>query len=302
MIMLMRRDFLKQSSLLAIGFFIDSKGLLANPGLEQKIVVNLPAYELNLQDLQDGKVIRTSIFSCSIGRGAEGREPTPLGEGFVYEKRKVVIFRYNEDYPLLKKKKDDIIFWNNTFDENGKPIGQRLPYPELRGLGMKIKPINKNRYDPGKVIHSTLDDFTVGLPTSHGCVGIAKKDMLELYALVAPSVDDGDLDKLVKVKTVYDLVEIKEGQLLVHANVYNRTKDYVRELEMSLLRANRLDVEIGYERAKKEFTDANKEFNEAHKKILATLLKPYPHNYVPPELKKKLHRSYNLKDFVKPEI
>ena len=145
---LQRRDFLKEVGLLAAGIFLEPKELFASPeleqraeqGIEQRIIINLPAYELKLMNLADGEVTETHTFPVSIGRGAEGRAPTPISEGAVYDKRKRILFRYGEDFPQYNKKKGDIIYWNNTFDENGKPKSGWVPYREFRGLGMKPHP------------------------------------------------------------------------------------------------------------------------------------------------------------------
>ena len=305
-----RRFFLKEMGLLAAGIFLEPKELFASSGLEQRaeqgieqrIIINLPAYELKLMNLADGEVTETHTFHVSIGRGAEGRAPTPISEGAVYDKRKRILFRYGEDFPQYNKKKGDVIYWNNTFDEEGKPKSGWVPYREFRGLGMKLKPINMNYYDFGKVIHSSLDDFTIGLPTSHGCVGMTKKDMLSLYGLVAPHVDNGELKSPINIKTIYEILELKQGQFVIHANVYQRPKEYMDELNASLIREGRYDITLDDERVKKEFADAGKDFVEAQKQIIAKLLKGWPNNYIAPELKKRLHRTYNLNDFKKAEV
>jgi len=303
--MLGRRDFLKQLAMLATGFFLGCSNILSEQGadsnaLEQRVIINLPAYELILTNFRDEKAFENHTFAVSIGRGAEGRKQTPIGEGFIYDKRRIIILRYGDDFPQYNKKRGDLIFWNNTFDESGKPLGHRLDYGELRGLGMKIKPENFDYYDQSNVVHSTLDDFTVGIPASHGCAGVAKKDMLRLFDLVAPNVKDGKLKQPLKLKTVYELVESREDAFVIHANIYNKDMDYVEEFQAKALKTHS-SAWFDMDRVKKEFDDASKEFQEAHKQILAKLLKGWPDNYVSPELKQKLHRAYKLADLTMKE-
>jgi hypothetical protein len=307
--MLERRDFLKQSAMLATGFFLGRSSIFSEQdaesnaefnALEQRVIINLPAYELTLTNFQNEKAVEAHTFTVSIGRGAEGRKPTPAGEGFIYEKRKRIILRYGDNFPQYNKKRGDLISWNNTFDEAGKPFGRRLDYGELRGLGMKIKSENFNYYDMSNVMHSTLDDFTVGTPSSHGCVGVTKKDMLRLFGLVAPNVEDGKLKRPVNLKITYELVELKGDNLLIHGNVYNKNMDCVEELKAKMLMIHP-EAWLDMDKIKKEFDDASKEFQEAHKQILEKLLKGWPNNYISPELKQKLHRTYKLADLAMKE-
>jgi hypothetical protein len=303
--MVSRRDFLKQAGAFTAGFLLMPEDMLGqkNPEplqvLEQKIVINLPAYELILQDYEDGILREEHLFNVNIGRGAFGRKPTPIGDGFVFEKRKQVIFTYGQDYPAYNKKAGDIIYWTNTFDDNGKPIGYKMPYDLLRGLGMKIWIPGWNDYDYSNVIHSTTDEFTVGVPASHGCTSIAMKDMLRLFDLVAPQVKDGAISKPIPLKTIYEIVELKGEDAVLHANVYNRPRNHYDELYAKTLRT---DIFLDEGRVKKEFESADNDFKNAHKEILSTLLKSWPNNYLAPELKERLHRSYSLSDLTKPEI
>lgn len=303
--MLKRRDFLKQSAMSATGFFLGCNNVFSeqdagHEALEQRVIINLPAYELTLTNFQNEKAVETHTFTVSIGRGAEGRKPTPTGEGLIYEKRKRIFLRYGDNFPQYNKKRGDLISWNNTFDEAGKPFGHKLDYDELRGLGMKIKPENFNYYDLSNVVHSTLDDFTIGTPSSHGCIGLTKKDMLRLFGLVAPNVENGKLKHPVKLKTTYEIVELKGDNLFIHANVYDKNMDCVEEFKAKMLMTYP-EVWFDLDKIKKEFDDASKEFQETHKQILEKLLRGWPNNYISPELKQKLHRTYKLADLAMKE-
>ncbi len=133
-----RRDFVKES-ILFYSFLFNPNYLVGEDIPKQGIFVNLPSYSLSLINLLDNNFSDIYNFEVGIGKGERGRRQTPIGEGFVYEKREKVVFRYGEDYPLLNLKKGDIIKWTNTFDKTGKPIGYNMPYSNMRGLGMKIK-------------------------------------------------------------------------------------------------------------------------------------------------------------------
>jgi len=274
---------------------------------KQKVVINLPAYTLKVIEQKNNKT-KEYRFRIGIGRGdkeskledllkkynAEIRNATPTGKGFIYEKRKRIVFRYGKSYPNLGIKKGDIIKWNNTFDAYGNPIGYWIDYKKLRGLAMKIKR-EKDGYEMiDFVIHSNLDEFTCGLPSSHGCIRLSVKDMLKLYDIIAPEKKQGKIN--IPLNIIYDVLEIKKDKVIIHANVYNKKIDYFEEFIKEAKEKN-INKRFDYEKIKRYFSKAQKEFFKARKIILEKMLKPYPYNYVPEEWKAKLHKTYPLSEF-----
>ncbi len=287
-----RRDFLVLVSACALGLF-NPEDILPSE-LEQKIVLNLPSYNLNLIT-SDNQI---HSFPVAIGKGFDGRRETPTGEGFAYEKRERVIFRYGENYPQYKKKKGDIIKWTNTFDENEIPVGYPMPYFKMRGLGLKIKEQSSDLYSNRFVIHSTTDEFTLMTPSSSGCIRVGMNDMLKLYDLVEPKNKSGLLKKPVPIKTTYNLVEIKDKNLVIHANVYNKKINYLdklKKIESDLGCKNGL---FNYLKIEEEFQSMESSFKKTHEQILKKLLKPFPYNFVTNQFKEKLHKKYNISEFL----
>ena len=210
-----RRNFLQVSLLLASGFFLGKNDVFALQNkLEQKVKINLPNYLLTLMNFVDGNLEEIFSFPVGIGKGYGRRKQTPIGTGFIDEKRKTVVFRYGKDYPDFKINQGDIIRWTNTYDEGGKPTGYRMPYSQMRGLGMKIRTGSSNYYYNDFVIHSTTDEFTVGTPTSSGCIRVGMKDMLKLYDLASPEIKQGIIKKPIPIEISYDLVEINNERII----------------------------------------------------------------------------------------
>jgi len=290
--MITRRNFLQISSLLT--FNLSKKNnVFAQNKLEQKIKINLPGYSLTLMNFVDGNLEETFSFSVGIGKGYDGRKQTPIGTGFIDEKRKTVVFRYGENYPHLKINKGDVIRWTNTYDEKGNPIGYRMPYSEMRGLGMKIRTGSSNYYYDEFVIHSTTDEFTIGTPTSDGCLRVGMKDMLKLYDLISPEIKQGIIKKQIPIDISYDLVKLNNENIELHADIYNKNIDVVQELK------KKTTEDFDYNKIQEEFALANEQFIVAHKQILNILSKSHPHNFVPLDLREKLHKTYKISSFLR---
>lgn len=286
-----RREFVK--GILFSSFLFNPNYLVGEDIPKQRIFVNLPSYSLSLTNLLDNNFSDIYNFEVGIGKGERGRRQTPIGEGFVYEKREKVVFRYGENYPLLNLKKGDIIKWTNTFDKNGKPIGYNMPYSNMRGLGMKI-----NSYYTDFVIHSTTDEFTIGTPTSDGCIRISIDNMLKLYSLVAPNIHDGKLNEIVSVNLTYNLIDFRDNILEIHANVYNLNFDYAERIRGTLRAFNFDENSFDYKKFQELIIEDNKEFEKIHKQILDILSNSYPKNFISQDLKQKLHKKYSLEEFL----
>ena len=292
-----RRDFLKISSLLTFNFLLTRKNVFAPKNrLEQKVNVNLPSYSLTLMNFLGGDLKETFIFPVGIGKGYGEKRQTPIGTGFIYEKRKEITFRYEKERP--NRKKGDLINWTNTYDEHGKPKSYPMPYSQMRGLGMKIKTDSFN-YSTDFVIHSTTDEFTVGTPTSDGCLRVRMEDMLNLYDKISPLIRQGILKKIVPIKISYNLVELDQETIKLHANIYNKNIDTIQEFKEKITETDFNKEDFDYNKMKKEFALANKEFSVAHKQILNILSKHHPHNFVPLYLKENLHKTYKISNFLR---
>jgi len=294
-----RRNFLQFGLFLTSDFFLgENKVFASQEKLEQKLKINLPDYSLNLMNFVDGKLKETFSFPVGIGKGYDGRKQTPIGTGFIDEKRKTVVFRYGKDNPELNIHKGDIIKWTNTYDDDDNPTGYKMPYSQMRGLGMQIRTNFSNYYYNDFVIHSTTDEFTIGTPASGGCLRVGIKEMLRLYDLVSPETKQGTLENPIPIKTSYDLVELNNEKVKLHANIYNKKIDPVQELKKKI--TNKFNPEdFDFNKIQQEFTSANEQFIIAHKQILTLLSKSFPNNFVPSSLKEKLHKTYDISSFLR---
>lgn len=267
-------------------FFVLSTVFMNKFPSQDIIEVNLPEYMLRLKT-----PIKTYKFPVAIGRGTHGHKETPIGAGNVYEKRKKVFFRYGHSYPNLNINKGDIIKWTNTFDSNGKPIGYRMPYKIMRGLGMKI-------YTGGYtllnfVIHSTTDEFTIGTPASSGCLRVGLDDMLRLYSLTEPKTKTGKLKNPIPLILKYEIINIKKEIVKLHADVYNKINYYTEFLEQLKKKGYRPN-----KKAYKIISEHEKEFKKTHVEISHRLSSNFPKNYISPELKSRLHAKIDLYELI----
>ena len=270
-----RRSFIK--GLAALPLYLATRDV-AYGSPSQEIHVNLPAFRLTLKSGID-----TRSYPVAIGRGYAGRPETPVGHGEVYEKRKQVIFRYGQAYPQYDVEKGDIIRWTNTFKPSGEPTGYLMPYDDMRGLGRGIHTDDgiRSRY----VIHSTTDWFTVGTPASSGCLRLNIDDMLDLYSSVIPHRERGQIS--VPLTLSYDLIEVSGSLVTLHADVYGAS-DHLKEL-----------VSHGYPctpALRNNIRRIRDDFDRAHDHILETLLQDYPRNFVPDDLKSRLHTTISLEE------
>jgi hypothetical protein len=119
----------------------------AVPATKRLIVVSLEDRKLAL--VEDGQVKK--VYTVAVGKPST---PSPTGT-FVIERRVM----------------------NPTYSHNGKvvppgpgnPVGTRWMGLSLHGYG----------------IHGTNEPRSIGKPTSHGCIRLARPDLEELYAQVA---------------------------------------------------------------------------------------------------------------------
>jgi len=260
---------------------------------EQKVKINLPAYELTLETIMDGTTTELK-YPITIGKGYGTKPQTPVGQGYIVEKRGEVTFTFSDGRK---------IYWNRTFDDNGKPYGHNLQYPELRGLGMLIKDARTSQLFDRYVIHSNVDEFTLSAATSHGCVRVGVDEMKELFDAVQPeqkmSRPNEMLQNPVPVEIVYDILELKGNQLVLHEDIYHFGIDPVEEFKSTVGAVGYNLAIFDYDKIRKELTEAQTELHKAHEEILSLLSNDYPKNYINPELKARLHKKYNLEEFLK---
>jgi murein L,D-transpeptidase YcbB/YkuD len=183
------------------------------------IVVNIPAGELTVLEGDDF----ARVYPVTVGLP---RHPTPVGE-----------------FTLSKA------VWNpwwhppeSWWARNEKP---QAPGPS-NAMGRA-----KLSFKPLYFIHGTAETEKLGTPASHGCVRMANADILELARLVhryaSPDLDPATLDALaadpkrtreipldlpVTLRIVYERVELRGDQVVVHPDVYRRGggKDLAREM------------------------------------------------------------------------
>jgi hypothetical protein len=147
----------------------------AVPAKKRTIVVSLEDRKLAL--LEDGQVKK--VYTVAVGKPST---PSPTGT-FVIERRVM----------------------NPTYSHNGKvvppgpgnPVGTRWMGLSLHGYG----------------IHGTNEPRSIGKPSSHGCIRLARPDLEELYAQVAV----GDTVVLVGQRNEQTAALFGNGRLLVPA-------------------------------------------------------------------------------------
>lgn len=178
------------------------------PGLE--LVVNAPAGELAVWE--DGRLVR--VYPVSVG---SWRHPTPIGE--------FTLTRATWN-PWWKPPASD---WARG--EKAQPPGPRNAMGRV-----------KLHFLPLYFIHGTTETGKLGRPASHGCVRMANRDLVELARLVhrhaTPDLAAASLDRLaanpratreiplarpVTLRIVYDRLELRGDELVVHPHIYSRT-------------------------------------------------------------------------------
>jgi hypothetical protein len=178
------------------------------PGLE--LVVNAPAGELAVWE--DGRLVR--VYPVSVG---SWRHPTPIGE-----------------FTLTRA------VWNPWWKPPASDWarGEKAQPPGPRNAMGRVK----LHFLPLYFIHGTAETGKLGRPASHGCVRMANQDVVELARLVhrhaTPDLAPATLDRLaanpratreiplarpVTLRIVYDRVELRGDELVVHPHIYSRT-------------------------------------------------------------------------------
>ncbi len=198
--------------------------------VQQRVYLNLPAYRLTLYTQSPDRHWERFTIPVGVGRGWRGKDETPTGQGELYAKASGVTFQYGTQNPadLVGK----TITHSNTFDKTTlKPVTIRMP-GDMKSIFMKITSDTNGRVYTRYVLHETTDWYTVGTPASNGCIRIEREDMQRLYEEVAPSGREGAFSQTVPITIYYDVAEYYHEQQMVvlHANIYNRPVDYIREI------------------------------------------------------------------------
>lgn len=186
------------------------------------LVLNIPANRIDV--FEHGK--RTRSIEVSVGRRAH---KTPAGH---YRISSIV---WNP-------------WWHPPKSEWAR--GQKVTPPGPNNPMGKVK-IN---FAPLLYIHGTTYEEDLGAPASHGCIRMGKQDLLELVHLLhryrTPRVDEALLAKLeandrmtrqfnikpIRFDVVYRLVEVVDGKLLIHPDVYRTGKESLRDEIVSALK------------------------------------------------------------------
>jgi hypothetical protein len=105
----------------------------------------------------------------------------------------------------------------------------------------------KINFAPLYYIHGTLYEDRLGAPASHGCIRMGKEDLFWLTERIhqyrTPRVSDDLLStlrandrmtrqfniKAIRFDVVYRLVEVVDGELVIHPDVYRSGKDNLRD-------------------------------------------------------------------------
>lgn len=104
-------------------------------------------------------------------------------------------------------------------------------------------------------LHGTAEEESLGTAASHGCVRLSNPDVVELARLIhrcaSPQVPEATLDRLeaepwhprtialaapVPLRIVYEPVEVRDGRLEVHPDVYGRVGGPARAHALRVLR------------------------------------------------------------------
>ena len=186
-----------------------------------RLVVNIPAYRLDAY--LDDRVVES--WPVTIGKPSE---PTFAGRFTLA----TVIWNPWWHPPAHRRPKDKV-----TAPGPRNPMGRvKLP---LHGM---------------YYVHGTANDAEIGRATSRGCVRMRNEDVIALARLVhrygSPEVPVEQLAKLeanarstrhlkltrpVPVEIVYQVAEVRDGELQLHPDVYREEHRPVEELAMAAL-------------------------------------------------------------------
>ena len=263
--------------------------------IQQQVYLNIPAYNLSLYtQYADQRWERLSI-PVGVGKGVERKYQTPTGQGELYAKATGVTFQYGSQNPDELAGK--IITHSNTFDKKTlKPVRIKMP-DDMKSIFMKVNSDIDAQFYKRFVLHETTDWFTVGAPASKGCVRIDRDDMMRLYNAIVPSVQEGSFENSVPITLYYDVAEYYSEQKMVvlHANIYNRSVDYVHEILHDLKEAGIDTTLMNMPALVNIVKQAEQQFNQALQTIHGRLQKAPFERLIQDHEKQLLHVTFFLK-------
>ncbi len=204
--------------LMSAGFSLWQQG----PADDLHLVLNIPGSRIDV--FENGE--KTRSIDVSVGR--RGHE-TPAGK---YRISSVI---WN---PWWHPPKSE---WARN--EKVTPPGPNNPMGKV-----------KINFAPLLYIHGTMYEDRLGAPASHGCIRMGKEDLLELTRLIhryrTPRVDPSLLATLeandrmtrnfpiksIRFDVVYRLVEMVDGKLVIHPDVYRTGTSNLRDEIVGVLK------------------------------------------------------------------
>lgn len=275
--------------------------------VSQRVVINIPEYRLWLYNTySEGNTEVDFEITIGVGRGylyapcprgTYCTPPfTPIGEGWLNAKIPGMHIRYHKG-----PKTGQIVRWNNGFDEDGNFLRERIDYANvMRGITTRVdvlQPNGRMELMHNYVLHTTYDEFTVGMPSSGGCARLKKQEMIELFNRIAPETNKGVIPERIEIEFLYDVVQLDENNMLyLHANIYDREIDWLAEIKHDMDERGfscNLDENLLESRINKQ--DA--EFHQVQQEIRNIYVRDAAENYVSRELKARLHAQWNLREF-----
>ena len=196
--------------------------LVQQPADDIKLVLNIPASRIDVFE----KGARTRSYQVSVGkRGFE----TPPGS------YRISRITWNP-------------WWHPPKSEWARGEKPTPPGPDNPMGRVKINFANL------LYIHGTLYEHDLGAPASHGCIRIGKEDLFDLTMLLhkyrTPNVEPELLATLkandrmtrdfrirpVRFEVVYKLVEVVDGKLVIHPDVYRTAGSDLRKEIVGVLK------------------------------------------------------------------
>lgn len=275
--------------------------------ISQKVVINIPEYRLWLYNTySDGNTEIDFEAVIGVGRGylyepcPRGRYCTPpfspVGEGWLYRKIPGMRIRYHKG-----PNAGEVVRWNNGFDEDGNFRREKIDYQNvMRGITTRVNVVQPNgraKLMHNYALHTTYDEFTVGMPSSGGCARLKKQEMLSLYERIASGTGKGLVRQRVGIEFLYDAVQLDENNVLhLHANIYGRDIGWIEEIRYDM-------EERGFSCTLDEYAlghmirGQDAEFHRVQQEIKEIYTRPADQNFVPRELKARLHAHWSLREF-----
>ncbi|MDD4878735.1 MAG: L,D-transpeptidase [Candidatus Nanoarchaeia archaeon] len=275
--------------------------------VSQKVVVNIPEYHLWLYNTySDGNTEVDFDTTVGVGRGylyspCPGRSYctppfTPIGEGWLNAKVWGLQIKYTHG-----PKRGQVVQWNDGFDEEGNYRRERINYSRImRGVTTRVnvmQPYGKMELMHNYVLHTTYDEFTIGMPSSGGCARIKKQEMLDLYSRIDPNNESGFIRQRIPIEFRYDVVQLDENNILhLHANIYDKPIDWIEEIKKDMQEAG-FSCTLDEHALQYRINEQDAEFRRVQQEIRDIYTRESDENFVSRELKAGLHAEWRLREF-----